>query len=153
MGGCALVSVGAAAVLGFSDDVWAQLLAFATGVAMLMRAHLFRYSAQVASALAAGLAVLVLLGLGLCLNPPLPLIRDALTGDTSALDLRTIWLVVAVAAAVALVTSIGLIVPSRGVTPFWGRLLEIAETFVLLTLVPLTLAVFDVYAAARAMTS
>lgn len=30
--------------------------------------------------------------------------------------------------------------------------MEIAETFVLLTLVPLTLAVFDVYTKARSMT-
>jgi len=153
VGGCALLAVGASAVLGFSDNVWAQLLAFATGVAMLMRAHLFRYTAQVAATLVAGLGALVLLGLGLTLNPPTALIRDALTGDRSDLDIRTLWLVAAIAAAAALVTAIGLMVPRRGVTPFWGRFLEIAESFFLLTLVPLALAVFDVYAAARAMTS
>ncbi len=153
VGGCALVAVGAAAVLGFSDDVWAQLLTFATGVAVLMRAHLFRYTAQVAATLAAGLGALVLLGLGLALNPPTTLIREALTGDRSSLEVRTLWLVAVIAAAAALVTAIGLIVPRRGVTPFWGRFTEIAEGFVLLTLVPLALAVFDVYAAARAMTS
>ncbi|GGS25018.1 type VII secretion integral membrane protein EccD [Streptomyces aureoverticillatus] len=153
VGGCALVSVGAAAVLGFSDDVWARLLALATGIAMLMRAQLFRYTAQVAATLAAGLACLVLLGVGLCLNPPQHLVRDALAGDSAALDLRTIWLVAAIAAAAALTTAIGLITARSGVTPFWGRFLEIAEVFVLLTLLPLTLAVFDVYASARAMTS
>ncbi|MFD9906353.1 type VII secretion integral membrane protein EccD [Streptomyces sp. NPDC059063] len=153
VGGCALLSVGAAAVLGFSGDVWGQLLALATGVAMLMRAQLFRYTAQVAAALAAGLACLVLLGAGLCLNPPDALMRDALHGDTAALDLRTIWLVAAIAAAAALTTAIGLITARSAVTPFWGRFLEIAEVFVLLTLVPLALAVFDVYASARAMTS
>lgn len=52
-----------------------------------------------------------------------------------------------------LVTALGLITSRTGVTPFWGRFLEIAEAFVLLTLVPLALAVFDVYARARAMTS
>ncbi|MER5180205.1 type VII secretion integral membrane protein EccD [Streptomyces sp. NPDC002896] len=153
VGGCAVIAVGAAAVLGFATDVWAQLLAFATGVALLMRAHLFRYTAQVASILAAGLAALVLLGLGLALNPPLSALHEALAGDHTALDIRTIWLVVVIAAAAALVTAIGLIAPRGGVTPFWGRFLEIAEAFVLLTLVPLTLAVFDVYATARAMTS
>ncbi|MFD1660814.1 EsaB/YukD family protein [Streptomyces caeni] len=45
------------------------------------------------------------------------------------------------------------IVPRRGLTRFWGRFLEIAESFVLLTLVPLALAVFDVYATVRSMTS
>ncbi|MFF8596866.1 type VII secretion integral membrane protein EccD [Streptomyces sp. NPDC015220] len=153
VGGCALVSVGASIVLGFSSDVWAQLLALATGVAMLMRASLFRYTAQVGATLAAGLAALVFLGIGLALNPPVAAVRDALSGDTTAFDIRSVWLAAAVAAAAALVTAIGLITPRRGVTPFWGRFLEIAESFVLLTLVPLTLAVFDVYASVRAMTS
>lgn len=153
VGGCALVSVGASAVLGFSGNVWAQLLALSTGLAMLMRAHLFRYTAQVGAALAAGLTVLVLLGLGLALNPPQDHVRDALLGDSHALDIRSVWLAAAIAAAAVLVTAIGLIAPRRGVTPFWGRFLEIAESFVLLTLIPLALAVFDVYARARAMTS
>ncbi|QKW11192.1 type VII secretion integral membrane protein EccD [Streptomyces sp. NA04227] len=148
VGGCALLAVGSCGVLGFAGNTWGQLLALATGVAMLMRAHLFRYTAQVGAALAAGLASLGLLGLGLCLNPP-----DSLAGDASATDIRTLWLAAAVAAAAALVTALGLVLPRRGVTPFWGRFFEIAEGFVLLTLIPLTLAVFDVYASARAMTS
>ncbi|MFI6626943.1 type VII secretion integral membrane protein EccD [Streptomyces sp. NPDC050528] len=153
VGGCALVSVGASIVLGFSSDVWAQLLALATGVAMLMRAHLFRYTAQVGATLAAGLAALVFLGLGLALNPPHAYVRDAILGDATSLDVRSVWLAAAVAASTALVTAIALITPNRGITPFWGRFLEIAESFVLLTLIPLSLAVFDVYAQARAMTS
>ncbi|MFC9283653.1 type VII secretion integral membrane protein EccD [Streptomyces collinus] len=153
VGGCALLAVGAAAVLGFSDGVWAQLLAFATGVAMLMRAGLFRYTAQVASVLAAGLGALVLLGLGLALNPPQSVMRAALAGDRTDLDIRTVWLIAVIAAAAALVTALGLILSRGGLTPFWGRFLEICEGFVLLTLIPLTLAVFDVYATARAMTS
>ncbi|MEV5875495.1 type VII secretion integral membrane protein EccD [Streptomyces sp. NPDC052101] len=153
VGGCALLAVGASAVLGFSDDVWAQVLALATGVAMLMRAGLFRYTAQVAPVLAAGLGSLVLLGLGLALNPPHHVVMQALTGNRTDLDIRTIWLIAAIGAATALVTALGLILPRGGLTPFWGRFLEICEGFVLLTLIPLTLAVFDVYATARAMTS
>ncbi|GAA4898216.1 type VII secretion integral membrane protein EccD [Streptomyces coeruleoprunus] len=153
VGGCALLAVGAGAVLGFSDDVWAQLLALATGVAMLMRAHLFRYTAQIGCALAAGLGALVLLGLGLALNPPAGVMRDALRGQGGALELRTIWLAAAIAGVAALIVAIGLIVPNKGVTPFWGRFLEIAEAAVLLTLVPLCLAVFDVYHSIRALTS
>ncbi|MFJ8233841.1 type VII secretion integral membrane protein EccD [Streptomyces sp. NPDC094448] len=153
VGGCALVAVGAGAVLGFSDNVWGRLLALATGIAMLMRAHLFRYTAQVGCALAAGLGCLVLLGLGLAINPPAELMQDAFRGDTTALDIRTVWLAAAVAGVAALIIAIGLIVPRTGVTPFWGRFLEIAETFVLLTLLPLCLAVFDVYHSIRALTS
>ncbi|MBR8639349.1 type VII secretion integral membrane protein EccD [Streptomyces tuirus] len=152
VGGCALVAVGASIVLGFEGNVWAQLLALATGVAMLMRAQLFRYTAQVGATLAAGLAALIFLGLGLALNPPLESWRDALQGDTIGLDIRSVWLAAAIAGATALVTAIGLITPRRGVTPLWGRFMEIAEGFVLLTLIPLALAVFDVYAQARAMT-
>ncbi|MDF3302675.1 type VII secretion integral membrane protein EccD [Streptomyces tropicalis] len=152
VGGCALVAVGASIVLGFSSNIWAELLALATGVALIMRAGLFRYTAQVAVVLAAGLAGLVFLGLGLALNPPRSYVIEALQGDTSGLDIRSVWLAAVVGAAAALVTAIALITPRRGVTPFWGRFLEIAESFVLLTLVPLTLAVFNVYATVRSMT-
>ncbi|MET8811778.1 type VII secretion integral membrane protein EccD [Streptomyces sp. NPDC004549] len=153
VGGCAVLAVGAGAVLGFSDDVWAQLLALAAGVALLMRAQLFRYTAQVASVLAAGLGTLVLLGLGLALNPPESVMRAALAGDRADLDLRTVWLVAVIGLAAALFTGLGLVLSRGALTPFWGRFLEICEGFVLLTLIPLTLAVFDVYATVRAMTS
>jgi type VII secretion integral membrane protein EccD len=153
VGGCALVAVGASAVLGFSDNVWGQLLALTTGIAMLMRARLFRYTSQVVAALTAGLAALVLLGLGLALGTPDLLLRHALAGNSRDLDIRTLWLAAAIGVTATLTTAVGLIIPNKGVTPFWGRFLEIAESFVLLTLIPLTLAVFDVFAAARAMTS
>ncbi|MFD8915853.1 type VII secretion integral membrane protein EccD [Streptomyces sp. NPDC059575] len=153
VGGCALLAVGAGAVLGFSDNVWAQLLALAAGVALLMRAQLFRYTAQVASVLAAGLGTLVLLGLGLALNPPPSVMRAALAGDRTDLDIRTVWLIAVIGAAAALFTGLGLVLARGALTPFWGRFLEICEGFVLLTLIPLTLAVFDVYATVRAMTS
>ncbi|MDI3407645.1 type VII secretion integral membrane protein EccD [Streptomyces cavernicola] len=153
VGGCALVAVGAAAVLGFSDDVWAQLLAFATGVAMLTRAHLFRHTAQVGCALAAGLACLVLLGLGLSLNPPVEMVLEALRGDGTALEVRLVWLSVAVAVVTLVIAAVALIVPQKGVTPFWGRFLEIGESFVLLTLLPLCLAVFGAYHQMRSLSS
>ncbi|MER5888811.1 type VII secretion integral membrane protein EccD [Streptomyces sp. NPDC001941] len=154
VGGCAAVVVGSAAVLGFSDDVWGQLLALAAGLAMLLRARLFRYTAQVACVLVAGLAAVALLVLGLSLNPPLDLVRELLLyGDRGALDVRTTWLAAAVAAGAALLTAIGLVIPRKGLSPFWGRLLDLAEGAVLLSLVPLCLAVLDVYASARALTS
>ncbi|MFE0253748.1 type VII secretion integral membrane protein EccD [Streptomyces sp. NPDC059010] len=153
VGGCALVATGAAAVLGFSDDLWAQLLALATGLALLMRAHLFRHTVQVACTLAAGLASLVLLGLGLSLNPPGWMVLEALRGDGAALDIRLVWLSVAVAVVAGAIAAIALVVPSKGVTPFWGRFLEIAESFVLLTLLPLCLAVFGAYQQMRSLSS
>ncbi|MFC6061534.1 type VII secretion integral membrane protein EccD [Streptomyces ochraceiscleroticus] len=148
VGGCAAVVTIATGVLGFSDSVWGQVLAFAAGLSMLMRARLFRYTSQVTCALAAGLAAFALLGLGLALHPP------AVLGDGGfAADLRMIWLTAAIAVAAALVTGIALIVPRKGVTPFWARFAELFENLVLLSLIPLCLAVMNVYMAARGMTS
>ncbi|MFE1405599.1 type VII secretion integral membrane protein EccD [Streptomyces sp. NPDC058770] len=154
VGGCAAVVVGCAAVLGFSDSVWGQLLALASGLAMLLRARLFRYTSQVACVLVAGIGAIALLVLGLSLNPPVDLLFDLIRyGDRSSLDIRTIWLSAAVAAGAALLTAIGLIIPRKGLSPFWGRLLDLAEGAVLLSLVPLCLAVLDVFVRARALTS
>ncbi|MET8329390.1 type VII secretion integral membrane protein EccD [Streptomyces sp. NPDC005181] len=154
VGGCAAVVVGSAAVLGFSDNVWGRLLALAAGLAMLLRARLFRYTSQVACVLVAGIGAVALLILGLSLNPPADLVGElARYGDSGSLDIRTIWLSAAVAAGAALLTAIGLIIPRKGLSPFWGRLLDLTESALLLSLVPLCLAVLDVFARARALTS
>ncbi|MEU5718394.1 type VII secretion integral membrane protein EccD [Streptomyces sp. NPDC020403] len=153
VGGCSAVVVGSAAVLGFSDNIWGQVLALAAGLAMLLRARLFRYSSQVACVLVAGIGAIALLVLGLSLNPPADLLYDLVRyGDRGSLDIRTIWLSAAVAAGAALLTAIGLIIPRKGLSPFWGRLLDLTESALLLSLVPLCLAVLDVYTRARAMT-
>ncbi|MDK9500646.1 type VII secretion integral membrane protein EccD [Streptomyces katrae] len=142
VGGCAAAAVGAAAVLGFSDSTWGRLLALATGLAMLLRARLFRYTSQVVCALAAGLAAVGLLVLGLALRTPVDLVFE-----------RTVWLSAAVAAGAALLAGISLVIPRKGLSPFWGRLLDLTEAAVLLSLVPLALAVLDVYGRARSLTS
>jgi hypothetical protein len=152
VGGTSAVVVAAAAVLGFSDNVWAQLLALAAGLAMLIRARLFRYTSQVTCVLAAGLAAIALLLLGLALNPPAGALAEfVLHDDRGALDLRTAWLTAAVAAGAALITAIGLIVPRKGLSPFWGRFLDLTEGAVLLVLVPLCLAVLGVLSDVRSM--
>ncbi|MEU6758650.1 type VII secretion integral membrane protein EccD [Streptomyces sp. NPDC046685] len=152
--GCAAVAIGSAAVLGFSDNTWGRLLALATGLAMLLRARLFRYTSQVVCALTAGLVAVALLILGMALHPPAALLEAlVLEHDRSGLDLRTIWLTAAVAAGAALLAGIALVIPRKGLSPFWGRLLDLTEAAVLLSLVPLTLAVLDVYSRARALTS
>ncbi|WP_103511620.1 type VII secretion integral membrane protein EccD [Streptomyces sp. SM13] len=153
VGGCAAVVVGSAAVLGFSDSIWGQILALAAGLAMLLRARLFRYTSQVACVLVAGIGAIGLLVLGLSLNPPTDLLYELIRyGDRGALDIRTIWLSAAVAAGAALLTAIGLVIPRKGLSPFWGRLLDLTESVVLLSLVPLCLAVLDVFVRARALT-
>ncbi|WP_189782648.1 type VII secretion integral membrane protein EccD [Streptomyces capitiformicae] len=153
VGGTSAVVVASTAVLGFSDGLWGRLLGLAAGLAMLIRARLFRYTSQVACALVAGVAALALLLIGLALNPPAEALTEfVLHGDRGALNLRTIWLTAAVAAGAALLTAIGLIIPQKGLSPFWGRLLDIAEAFVLLTLIPLCLAVLGVLTTVRSLT-
>ncbi|MDT0402331.1 type VII secretion integral membrane protein EccD [Streptomyces edwardsiae] len=153
VGGTSAAVVASAAVLGFSDDVWGRLLALAAGLAMLIRARLFRYTSQVVCALAAGLGAVAALLLGLVLNPPAEALTEfVLHGDRGALDVRTVWLSTAVVAGTVLSTAIGLVVPRRGLSPFWGRFLDLAESAVLLTLVPLCLAALGVLTAVRAMT-
>jgi type VII secretion integral membrane protein EccD len=151
--GCSAVVVGAVAVLGFADALWAQLLALAAGVATLLRARLFRYSAQVAALLAAGTVALGLLVLGLALNPPVSALVAMLRGDHGPIDSRTIWIGAATAAGAALFTAIALIVPRKGVSLFWGRALDITEGAILLSLVPLALAVLKTYAKVRGLGS
>ncbi|MBL1088605.1 MULTISPECIES: type VII secretion integral membrane protein EccD [Streptomyces] len=153
LGGCCAVLIGAAGVLGCAHSAWAQLLALATGLATLLRARLFRYTAQVACTVVAGLAALSLLVLGVAFNPPTGMLNDFLSGDRTPLDLRTLWLALVVIGAVALVTTVALTVPKKGLTPFWGRVLDLADGLLLLTLMPLCLAVLDLYSRARSMTS
>jgi hypothetical protein len=153
VGGTSAVVVVSAAVLGFSDNVWGQSLALATGLSMLIRARLFRYTSQVTCALVAGIGAIAFLLLGLVLNPPAEAVTEfVLHDDRAALNLRTIWLSAAVAAGAALITAIGLVVPRKGLTPFWGRFLDLTESAVLLTLVPLCLAALGVLSTVRSLT-
>ncbi|MBB1261791.1 type VII secretion integral membrane protein EccD [Streptomyces alkaliterrae] len=139
VGGLAAVAVGAAVVLAFGGTLFGQLLALGTGLALLTRARLFRYSTQVACALAAGTAVLALLFTALAL-------------DADGSGLRALWLTTALVAGAAVLAAIAVVVPRAGLTPFWGRLLDVCEGAVLLALTPLCLAVLDVYTTARSMT-
>jgi type VII secretion integral membrane protein EccD len=155
VGGCALGGVAAAGVvLGFSTSGWAQLLSLAAGLSLLMRARLFLYTSQVVTLMIAGIVTVSLLVLGLALNPPADILEELVYNHNSVpLDIRTVWLAAAVALGATLLVAVALIVPRKGVTPFWGRMLDLSEGAVLLSLVPLCLAVLDLYAAARGMTS
>ncbi|MEU8996972.1 type VII secretion integral membrane protein EccD [Streptomyces caniferus] len=153
LGGCCAVVIAAAAVLGLSESAWGRLLTLAAGLATLLRARLFRYTTQVACVIIAGFGALALLVLGMALAPPAGALTDFAAGARAQLDLRTIWLALALAGGVALLTLVALIVPKRGLTPFWGRALDLTDGLLLLSLMPLCLAVLDLYGRARSMTS
>ncbi|MFB8212200.1 type VII secretion integral membrane protein EccD [Streptomyces sp. NPDC056010] len=142
-GGCAGLAASAAAVLGASDNTWARLLALAAGLALLLRARLFRYTAQVACLLVAGIGALAAPVTGLALTAQ---------GDDPALYPRTTGLCAALVVGALLLAAAGATVPRKGLSPFWGRFLDLAESALLLSLVPLCLAVLDLYARARALT-
>lgn len=150
VGGSAAVIVGACTVLGFSDRMWPEVLALVIGVATMLRARLFRYSAQVFCLVVAGLLSLALLILGLALHTP-EFILSVQAGPQA--DIRTVWLSGAIAAGAAILVAVALVVPRLGVSPFWGRILDLVDSLVLVSLVPLTLAVLDIYAAVRGLTS
>ncbi|MFC9330528.1 type VII secretion integral membrane protein EccD [Kitasatospora sp. NPDC057015] len=150
VGGCAAVIVGACTVLGFTDALFPQLLALTIGISTMLRARLFRYTAQVFSLTIAGLLGLSLLIVGLSLHTPLFLLKVH-PGSTSA-DLRTIWLGASIAFGAAVLTAIALVVPRLGVSPFWGRILDLVDSLTLMALVPLALAVLDIYDLVRGAT-
>ncbi|MFB8243233.1 type VII secretion integral membrane protein EccD [Kitasatospora purpeofusca] len=150
VGGCAAVVVGSCAVLGFTDRTFPELLALVLGLAAMLRARLFRYSAQVFALTVAGLLGLSLLIVGLSLHTPQFVLRVGL-GSTDA-DLRTVWLTASIAFGAAVLTAIALVVPRLGVSPFWGRILDLVDSLTLMSLVPLVLAVLDVYRLVRGAT-
>ncbi|WP_055589711.1 type VII secretion integral membrane protein EccD [Peterkaempfera griseoplana] len=149
VGGSAAVVVGACTVLGFSKGMWPEVLALVLGVATMLRARLFRYSAQVFCLVVAGLVGLALLILGLALHTP-EFILSVQAGPEA--DIRTVWLSAAIAAGAAVLVAVALVVPRLGVSPFWGRVLDLVDSLVLVSLVPLTLAVLDIYASVRGVT-
>ncbi|MHA6763176.1 type VII secretion integral membrane protein EccD [Streptacidiphilus sp. PAMC 29251] len=151
VGGCAAVVVGSATVLAFTDGRWPEWLAMVLGVTTMLRARLFRHTAQVLSLLGAGLLSLCLLVLAVALHMQLFLYQNL--GNTSAVDVRTVLLGGSVAVGAALLVGIALVVPGHGVSPFWGRILDLVDSLMLLALIPLALAVLDVYAAVRGFTS
>ncbi|TQF05355.1 type VII secretion integral membrane protein EccD [Kitasatospora acidiphila] len=150
VGGSAAVVVGACAVLGFSDQMFPEVLALALGISTMLRARLFRYTAQVFSLTIAGLVSLGLLIVGLALHTPLFILKGASGTD---LDLRTLWLGGSIAIGAALLIAIALVVPRLGVSPFWGRILDLVDSMLLMSLVPLALAVLNIYALVRGATS
>ncbi|MDH6579645.1 type VII secretion integral membrane protein EccD [Kitasatospora sp. MAP5-34] len=149
VGGCSATIVGACTVLGFSDQMWGELLALSLGVSTMLRARLFRYTAQIFSLIIAGLAGLSLLILGLSLHTPMYILKAASSTST---DIRTIWLAASIALGAVILTAVALVVPRLGVSPFWGRILDTVDGVMLISLVPLALAVLDVYGLVRGAT-
>ncbi len=150
VGGCAAVVVGSAAVLSFTDSRWPELLALMLGVTVMLRARLFRHTSQVLCLLVAGLLSLALLVIGVSLNLPLFLFTNM--GHPSTVDIHTLALAASVLLGAVLLGGIALVVPAKGVSPFWGRILDLVDGLTLAALIPLALAVLNIYALVRGLT-
>ena len=150
VGGCAAVVVGSAAVLSFTNSRWPELLALMLGVTVMLRARLFRHTSQVLCLLVAGLLSLALLVIGVSLNLPLFLFGNM--GHPSTVDIHTLALAASVLLGAVLLGAIALVVPVKGVSPFWGRILDLVDGLTLAALIPLALAVLNIYALVRGLT-
>ncbi|MEY9942417.1 type VII secretion integral membrane protein EccD [Streptacidiphilus sp. MAP5-3] len=150
VGGCAAVVLGSCVVLAFTDSTWPELLALALGVSTMMRARLFRHTSQVMCLLASGLGSLALLVVGIALHMPLFLYMNM--RNSSAIDIRTLIMAAGIGAGAAILVAIALVVPEKGVSPFWGRLLDVIDGLTLAALIPLALAVLDIYSTVRGLT-
>lgn len=133
----ALVAAGAMLFL-FGSDGWAAPTTSAVmSVSLLLRARVFRGVSQRAWMLVVGLFGLVLTVIGIAVH-----------GSQ----------VVALAAAlVPLLLLVGVVVgvtmwlPTHKPTPFWGRWGDILDVLVMISLIPLALAVLDVYSRVRGL--
>ena len=134
VGGCAAVVAVGAAVLARGGGRWPELLVLALGVAVTLRARLFRRTAQ----------VLCLLGSGA--------IGTGVLIVTVALHAHRLAPAAPVALGAAVLTVAALTVPAGGLPPFRARALDLLDGLALAALIPLALAVLDVYARVRALT-
>ncbi|WP_406287084.1 type VII secretion integral membrane protein EccD [Embleya sp. NBC_00896] len=140
-GACAAAIVASCVVLGNVDTLWTQILTAVVSLVTLGRARLFRHTAQVTVLYTAGLLGLAMLFIGLAL-------------DTGFLDKeRQGWIFALVCVIGALLSIVATTVPVRGLSPFWGRLMDVLEGMLMVSVVPLCLAVLDLYDKLRNITA
>lgn len=135
VGACVLSLVTSAALLGFDADprtqVWSRTLAVVLAVCMLVRARIFRQAGEVLLLVGGGVLAFGLLQVGIVAG--------------SSTFSRSTW-VFAVTALVAVAFSVvAVTVPGRQLSPYWARVLEIAESLILISVVPLCVAVLELY--------
>jgi hypothetical protein len=135
LGALAVTVAGATVVVLLGGATWGCGLAGAAGLVLLLRARAYVGTGQRAVLLLGGAAALV--GAG---------VRLAGTGDSR------VWLgLIGASALVGVVCAISAVrAPGRSPSPYWSRLLDVAEFLALISLVPTAAAVMGVYSAIRA---
>ncbi|MFI6979460.1 type VII secretion integral membrane protein EccD [Embleya sp. NPDC050154] len=140
-GACGAVIVASCVVLGNADTLWTGILTAVLALITLCRARLFRHTTQVTVLYTAGLLGLATLFVGLALDTRIPDVE------------RQGWIFALACAVGALLAIIAGTVPSRGLSPFWGRMLDLFEGMLMVSVVPLCLAVLDLYDKLRNITA
>ncbi|MBW8485254.1 type VII secretion integral membrane protein EccD [Actinomadura parmotrematis] len=133
----ALVSAGAMLALAAAGGWAARATIAAMALSLLLRARVFRGLAQRAWMLVAGLTGLGLLALS-----------AAGTGDQYVVLAATL---VPLLAVTGIVIGVTMWLPAHKPTPFWGRAGDILDILVMIALIPLALAVLDVFSRVRGL--
>jgi ESX secretion system protein EccD len=135
--GIALVAAAALLFLVFAPGRSGPIMAAVLSVSLLLRARIFRGRSQRGWMLVVGLGGLALLDVGLSLR--------GTPVETLALVLPGVLAVAAITLAIAMW------VPGHRPSPFWGRAGDIVDMFVIVALIPLALAVLQVYPKVRGL--
>jgi type VII secretion integral membrane protein EccD len=137
--GCATVLALSAVVLAWAlppgGGSWARALAALLAFGAFSRARLFSQRAHILPLVVAGVTAVVLtvMGIGLHVTP------------TS----RESWLVIGVLVAALIAFATAFSLPERSLSPSWGRTLDISEGLLLAAVIPVALAVLNVYTRIR----
>ncbi len=135
VGACTAALLGCCLVLAFSASDWARWFAAVLGLAMLVRARIFRKSRQVTLLAVGGLVALALVLLSVAVH---------LSGTE-----RVGWGFGLLLGYGLLIGGVGILVPGRSFSPLWGRLLDTCESLVLISVIPVCLQVLHLYSVAR----
>lgn len=139
LGGVALVVLGAQVLLVLEGTAAAFAMSVALSLALLMRARVFEGHGQRARLLGAAL-----------LGVALPVAAATAAASTGAVLYAIVPGLVVLALAVA---GVSLWLTSARPSPFWGRVGDIFDILLMIALIPLSLAVMDLYEAIRGLVS
>ncbi|MFD0691571.1 type VII secretion integral membrane protein EccD [Actinomadura fibrosa] len=132
------LTAGGAMLFLFADDGWAGPATSAMmGFSLLLRARVFRGVHQRAWMLVSGFLGLVLTAVGMAVHGGQVLALAAALVPLLVLALIVVW--------------VTLWLPGHRPTPFWGRAGDIIDIFVMISLIPLALAVLDIYSRVRGL--
>ncbi len=125
-----LAAAACALTLAFTADTWAWSLAATTGLVLLLRSRHLRHTGQRVAVMAGGFAAL-----GVIVVPLLHLLDP----------LAQLGVAAAIVGVGAPLLTLALRRPVRSLSPYWGRMLDVAEILGALALLPLLAAALGLY--------